>query len=153
MKLKILYTDIIMPEPKYHELFSSENISGLKVELKHGSVSANGKMSLDQNSLAFMNLDSTEVTTINLNNLVLKDRSAILSVTPSGINVSKGPLCLEGDGVELRSNASGIRFHGTNLINTSTKGYVNKFLKVYLYEGSEYKPYSIPLMKHYDTNP
>jgi hypothetical protein len=142
-----------MSQPKYHELFSSENISGLNVQLKHGSISANGKMSLDQNSLAFTNLNSTEVTTINLNHLILKDSSTILSVTPSGMNVSKGPLQLEGDGIELHSNASGIRFHGTNLINTSTKGYVNKFLKVYLYEGNEYKPYSIPLMKHYDTNP
>jgi len=152
MKLKILYTDIIMSNPKYHELFSSDNISGLNVSLKHGSLSANGKMFLDQNSLTFTNLNSTEVTSINLDNLNLNDKKR-LTVTTHGINVSNGPLKLEGDGVEFHSNASGIRFNGSNLINTSTKGYLNKFLKIYLYEGSEYTPYSIPLMKHYDTYP
>ncbi len=145
-----------MSLPKYHELFSSDNISGLNVQLKHGSVygdggSGNSVMSLDQNSLGFTKLNSTKVTTISLNNIVLKDAEQILRVTPNGITLNKAPLQLEGDGIELHSNASGIRFHGTNLINTSTKGYVNKFLKVYLYENSEYKPYSIPLMKHYDS--
>lgn len=162
------YTSSIMPTT-FYELFSSSNLSGINLQLKNGVISANSKMHLDQNSLNYtydnrvvtvndmgmsvVTLDSESVTQIDMSGLLLTEEDNSLRIHPKGINASSldflcentGSITLQGEGITLDTNSSGIRLSGTELINTSSGPLVNKFLQVYIREGEDFVPYNIPL--------
>jgi len=61
--------------------------------------------------------------------------------------MNKGSVSIEGAGLTLNASSEGLKLKG-DMINTSTGGYINKYLKVHIYDEntSSYLPYNIPLM-------
>jgi hypothetical protein len=87
---------------------------------------------------------------IKLNDLSLTESQ--LNVSTSNFSlVNTGAFSLESNGLHLMTNASGLSLSGTDIMNTSAGGYVNKFLKVYIYEEGQYKPYNIPLLSVWEA--
>lgn len=93
--------------------------------------------------------------TFHLRNTDDEGRQHTLFMNPSELNVStthfsfmnKGSVSVEGMGVTLNTSSSGLRLKG-DMINTSTGGYINKYLKVFIYDEvtNSFLPYNIPLM-------
>jgi hypothetical protein len=59
-----------------------------------------------------------------------------------------GSIVMDGKGVSIDTNASGLYLKGENMISLDTGGYINKYLSVVIYDNasSMYKPFLIPLM-------
>jgi hypothetical protein len=65
--------------------------------------------------------------------------------TPTFSLTNTGSIAVEGKGVTINTNASGLSLKG-DMISADTGGYINKYLKVQIYDEGEYKDFVIPLM-------
>lgn len=107
----------------FHEIFSSSNLSGLNVNLKHGALYAEN-MSLDSQRLFFNNQDTNQVTVIDTSGVshirtFQSDNSDLVTVESTlnnmgllqSYNYSRGNVSYE-DGLDLFS--SGVIFMHQN---------------------------------------
>ncbi len=117
---------------------------GLFIENKNANteinVSTGGLFVKNQNSSCRIVHDEITLNDLSLTNSQLNVSTSNFSL------VNKGTVAIEGNGLHLNTSSRGLSLSGSDIINTSSGGYVNKFLRVYIYEDEQYKPYNIPLM-------